>query len=299
MPKPIVVALDPEGHDASPLILGSALARLTGAPLVLAAAYLRDAVTRILTDATLEAMVQERTLARLQHLTEGTDAEIEAAGGVTAAAAIRDAAVRRGAGLLVVGASERGPLGRIEPGATAERLLRQAPCPVLVAPPGVRPDWAPDAIGVGFLPLRESRAALDVGAGLARRAHARLRVLTAVEPATTGRTAAIPAYGTGRTIEAGVVEARRTLEAAVADAATGVATRADAVLAAPADALTELSRDVDLMVCGSRRLRPAHAALAGSVAHALVRRAHCPLLLVPAQADVTLFDRPARAAVPA
>jgi nucleotide-binding universal stress UspA family protein len=42
----------------------------------------------------------------------------------------------RRADLIVLGSTHRGPVGRVVPGATVEKLLGQAPCAVAVAPPG-------------------------------------------------------------------------------------------------------------------------------------------------------------------
>jgi hypothetical protein len=39
MPRPIIAAVDPRGDDASPAALGAVLARLMGAPLIVAGAY--------------------------------------------------------------------------------------------------------------------------------------------------------------------------------------------------------------------------------------------------------------------
>lgn len=49
----------------------------------------------------------------------------------------------------------------------------------------------------------------------------------------------------------------------------------------PADALAAVSTDVDMMVCGSRGYGPLRTLLVGSTSHALVRRAACPVLVVP------------------
>ena len=50
--------------------------------------------------------------------------------------ALQAAAEQAGAGIIVVGSSHVGRLGRVLPGSTAERLLHGAPCPVAVVPVG-------------------------------------------------------------------------------------------------------------------------------------------------------------------
>ena len=48
----------------------------------------------------------------------------------SAARALSEVAEAEHADLIVVGSSRRSKLGRLLPGTTAERLLRDAPCPV-------------------------------------------------------------------------------------------------------------------------------------------------------------------------
>ena len=49
----------------------------------------------------------------------------------------------------------------------------------------------------------------------------------------------------------------------------------------PADALAAASADLDLLVCGSRGYGPLRTLLLGGTSHALVRKAACPVLVVP------------------
>ena len=49
----------------------------------------------------------------------------------------------------------------------------------------------------------------------------------------------------------------------------------------PADVLVEQSRELDLLVLGSRAYGPVRHALLGSVSAAVMREAHCPVLVMP------------------
>jgi nucleotide-binding universal stress UspA family protein len=49
----------------------------------------------------------------------------------------------------------------------------------------------------------------------------------------------------------------------------------------PASALASASSDLELLVCGSRGYGPIRTLLLGGTSHALVRRAGCPVLVVP------------------
>lgn len=97
------------------------------------------------------------------------------------------------ADLVVLGSTHRGPVGRIVPGATVERLLGNPPCAVAVAPPGFAraprtPGWRPlsgDAadpgmrvIGVGYDGSGAAGEALKAAVDLALANGAALRVYT-------------------------------------------------------------------------------------------------------------------------
>ena len=49
----------------------------------------------------------------------------------------------------------------------------------------------------------------------------------------------------------------------------------------PAEQLADASRQLDLLVVGSRRYGPLRRVLLGSVSSALIERVHCPMLIVP------------------
>ena len=97
---------------------------------------------------------------------------------------LQQIAVAEGALAIVAGPSQRGPLGRLVQGSIGERLLRGAPCPIVVATGGCRHDaHEPIArIGVGYVATPEGDEALRAAAGLAARARAEVRVLSVVEP---------------------------------------------------------------------------------------------------------------------
>ncbi|WP_028801223.1 universal stress protein [Streptomyces sp. 142MFCol3.1] len=63
----------------------------------------------------------------------------------------------------------------------------------------------------------------------------------------------------------------------------GVEVESRTVRAAPAHALVEATRDAAVVVIGSRRAGGRHGARLGPVAHALLHRSHCPVLLVPTE----------------
>jgi nucleotide-binding universal stress UspA family protein len=283
MPKPIIAAIDPDREDDGPLVAGAAFARMTGAPLIVLGAYLHDPITNAVSAGTVDEDLRSNALRVLASRTSAIDADVIVKGGPSPARVLHDAAVEHDALLVIVGSTHRGPVGRVAPGTTAERLMHGSPCPVVIVPTGLDADWWPHRIAAGFVDVEDGYGALRAAAALARAVDVELRAITAVEP-MTGRTAAVAPYGAGGAEESQAL-AQRELDAAVAQLPSGVRARGDVVVAEPADALVELSEDVDLLVCGSRGYGPLRAVLMGSVSHALMRRAHCPVLVVPRGTD--------------
>jgi nucleotide-binding universal stress UspA family protein len=76
---------------------------------------------------------------QLQALIPSGDASRKAARVVAGrpASEIVSAGVTRGAALIVIGMTRRGPLGRRLRRSTAVTVMRESPCPVLVVPPGL------------------------------------------------------------------------------------------------------------------------------------------------------------------
>ena len=96
---------------------------------------------------------------------------------------LHDCAADRGAGLLVVGSTHRGVIGRIALGSTADRLLHGATLPVAVAPLGFAERMRGiDRVGVAFIDSEEGHEALRAAAALATACGAELYAATAVEP---------------------------------------------------------------------------------------------------------------------
>ena len=292
MQQPVIAAVDPLREDRAPAALGLMLARLTWGPLLLAGAYPVDlhvdGVNPELTRAVREdAEAAMRRLATLVDNAPGARVpvatKIVPSAGVPARA-LHDLADQEDASLVVLGSSQRGHLGRVLPSAVTDRLLHGAPCPVAVAPVGFSfedADDRPRLIGVAFTDTPDGHAALGRGCTLAARARGLVRVLTVSEPVD-------PLLAGG--LDAGALEAVRSIRE---DAAATVLRRGlDAVSVGrsaggeiltgqPAEALAAASADLDLLVCGSRGYGPIRTLLLGGTSHALVRKAACPVLVVP------------------
>jgi nucleotide-binding universal stress UspA family protein len=285
MPKPILVGYDPRSADRAPVQFGAAAARFTGAPLIVACAYSESGgighghMHEDLGGDVDAALEQIRT----ELGPEAIRVECLPCPGKSAPHALHQAAEERDAGLLVVGSSQRGRAGRLLPGSTAERLMHGAPCPLAIVPTGWTAGGGLRTVGVAYADTPEGRLALDSAVALARRAGAKLRVLTAVKPHEIGKVAGEgPAKeSTGYDVTGTESQdAERHIVDAVSAAGGGVEVESDISVQDPADFLIAASANVDLLVCGSRGYGPRRAVLLGGVSRRVVAESACPVIVL-------------------
>ena len=185
----------------------------------------------------------------------------------SAARALSETAEIERADLIVVGASRRSAEGRPLPGTTAERLLEDAPCPVIVAPRGY---GSRDVrrIGVAHDGSPEADTALRAAESLAVELSAALTVYCVVEPGSPSRAA--------------TERARRLLHRVVDNALPGIRPEWLILQAVPADEIAGRAYGViDLLFVGSPADGPLRHELLGNVSGALVRAAGCPVVITP------------------
>jgi nucleotide-binding universal stress UspA family protein len=289
MSKPIIAGYDPATADRAPVNFGVAAASFTGARLIVAsvsAAGDRPGAGQQDEDLVLDcsgALAEaERELER-----EGIPVECRGLTGTSAARALHEAAEAEEAGLLVVGSTRQGAIGRVLPGSTAERLMHGAPCPIAIVPSGWEAGGGLHTIGVAYVDTEEGREALRGAHALAQRAGATLRVLAAVKAglAMYGETEAPMAGQRGKEFDEVEGELRVRAEEALrraTDALDGdVPVETDAFVEDPADVLIRVSEHLDLLVCGSRGYGPLRAVLLGGVSRRLTAEALCPVIVLP------------------
>jgi nucleotide-binding universal stress UspA family protein len=300
MSKPILVGFDPRTSDRAPVEFGVVLAGVTGAPLIIAAVDAGPAIIALSAGQTLpyaiaqmdDDLVGDCSTAvkelRDELAARGIPAECRTVPGTSAARALHEAAEQEDAGLLVVGSSRRGPVGRVLPGSTAERLLHGAPCPIAVAPRGWTARDDLETIGVAYVKGDEGRDALRGAHALARRAGATLRVITVVKVGLGLYSEVEPRFVAGqigKTLEdvegEHLAEARQAARSAVADLGDAVPVEVEALVGDPAETLVDVSQHLDVLVCGSRGYGPARAVLLGSVSRRVASEAHCPVIVLP------------------
>jgi nucleotide-binding universal stress UspA family protein len=284
--KHIIAGVDATERTLDALELAKLLSQATGAPVDLVSVFpylpLADPSGEELTRVREEA----RTILRELANTSGLEAaDVEVVPGHAPAQALQRLSEQEDTGLLVVGSTHRGAIGRVLPGAVGERLLTGAACPVALAPRGYaeEPPTRLLRVGVAYDGSEEADGALELARVLVRAAAADLRIISVFEPMTFG------AIATGRTGGASVnellrAELRSALDEAIAGASGAGAPEGRFLEGSAAELLAAESAELDLLVTGSRRYGPRMAVLLGGTTHALMRSAACPLLVVPSSA---------------
>jgi nucleotide-binding universal stress UspA family protein len=288
---PVLVGYDGTDGGADALALAVACVRVLDADLLVAAVHPGPApIGAGRVDA---EWVADRRAAAMQVLEQAeailhgwgalpAETAFRAVGSSSAAHGLHDLAEQEQAQLIVVGPPERSE-ERLFAGGTAHRLLTGAPCPVGVAPGGLRDRQmgALRVIAVAYLDTPEAKSALSAAARLAERTGVTLRLYTVVpEPAEV-----MPLF-LGRDAELAFTHvARETFQRAIDDAiaalpphvqASGELLTGDVV-----DVLTNLDDGVDAIFCGSRGYGPVRRVLLGGVSARLIGRARAPVVVVP------------------
>jgi nucleotide-binding universal stress UspA family protein len=288
MTKPIIAAVDPRREDVAPAALALQLARVLEAPLMLAAAYPVDLAIDNLYPEYARALGRvadaglDRLAAQLEQLGVTLQTKAVPSSG-SPARALHRLARDEDAQMLVIGSSERGPVGRVLPSAVTDRLLHGAPCPVAIAPVGfsLAASEHLQTIGVAFTDTPDGRSALAFAARLASAAHARIKILSVAEPPDPLAAVTVDALGLDYVRRAHEEAARTALERGVEALPPDLSAGGDQLSGEPALALASASEQFDLLVCGARGHGPVQTMLLGGTSHALVRMASCPVLVVP------------------
>jgi nucleotide-binding universal stress UspA family protein len=283
--KTIVGVDDREGgRDA--LALAGRLNAFTDGELIAVRAYPHEARPSRASVGGFEEDMRNDAKEELERIV--TESAVEArrmiVGDTSPARALHQLAEEEHADMIVVGSTHRGQVGRVLVGGVTAGVLHHAPCPVAVAPLGYAARAVqPSVIGVGYDASDESRQALRLAGDLAKASGAQVRILSAVATpiyaTTTGAYEPDWLEGARQESRAGVDEAQQVLER------IGVASSGDVVVGLAFEELSELSREVDLMVVGSRGWGPMKRLLLGSTSEKLVREAACPVIAVPRPED--------------
>jgi nucleotide-binding universal stress UspA family protein len=288
----------PEGSDA--VVLGETIAETTGADLLLVAVHIDPLV--VLPAGMDWKALEKQTEKTLRETRDelAPDARMDIETDLFVARALERVVRREHRDLLVLGSSRHGDEGRVRIGKRARQLLTECECAVAIAPRGMHREPARRfaRIGVGYDGGPEAQAALGLAATIAAAAGAELHVRAVVDDRIqsigwsrlgTGPVI-VPGFGWSAIGSGGVTpgwdEVVQTtveaLRAQVADAAIATAgkVRTDVQLGRPANALLELSEEVDLLLIGSRRWGPVARVILGTTGEAVLHDARCPVLVV-------------------
>lgn len=283
--KHIAAAIDtsPESEDAA--VLAAAIAGTTKADLML-----------IAIEPELPLMIPGGDWRRMRHETEALLSRVRgsyAPGArfaidvdLSAPRGLHRLAVREHRQLVALGSRPGGPVGEVSIGRKTRQLLGELDCALAIAPSGLRSRGHFDLrrIAVGFDGGAESMAALATAATLAVCSGAELIVRGVIDDR-------VPALGWPHMWMGAITEAwvevmndeakalRDQMQKAVST--LEVEASLQVTRGRSAEALRELSGDVDLLVIGSRRWGPVARLLLGGTGEALVHGAGCPLVIVP------------------
>ncbi|MGW3559334.1 universal stress protein [Streptomyces sp. NPDC000963] len=298
---PVVVGFDGSEHGLRALEWALSTAEGSGSPLVVAhvrpeglqlgaARVESQGVVPELPDTVLTGVAagMERRGPRVPVRYESLD------GSVTDALA----AVARGARLLVTGSRGRGGLASLLLGSTSRALAASAPCPLVVVPHEARAAVPGDGPGAGrvLMGLHPEESPDEVPAFAFEEAHRRgvpLEAVTAFRlPPPQGALLAAPSPALqvppplppADDAEELVRGAEREQEERLRPFAArwpDVELRPVVVPGDAAGLLVEGSRDAGLVVVGRHHRHHLGSLLIGSVAHAVLHGAHCPVAVVP------------------
>jgi nucleotide-binding universal stress UspA family protein len=208
---------------------------------------------------------------------------------------ILHAAADSAADLIVMGTHGRSGVQRLVLGSVAEKVVRQADCPVLTVPPGDQ--HAPSAerpFEVILCPTDfsdVSAEALAVATRFAGESRASLLLLHVVEWPFSHTVGPDPVTALRESL---VAQAGRDLAPLVPHARRGVPA-ADALVRVghPASQIVAIARErsIDLIVMGVSGRGAVDLAVLGSTAHRILREACCPVLTVRRAAGASPRDQ--------
>ncbi len=272
--KQVLVGVDGKDSGEDAVMLAGKLLE-PGGTLTLVHAYLGAYSTFPGVTPALVREERERAERELGELRDGvaSDARVLVVDGVSAGKTLHEQAEAHGADLLVVGSCRRGRLGRTLLGDDTRAALNGAPCAVAIAPLGYRGNAAPFAtIGIGYDGSPESETALAAARSLAAPNRARLQALNVVPLARSYYTGLVPPA----LLDMDDVVRRADAEMKKIDGVDGWAE-----LGIAGEELTAFSKELDLLIVGSRGYGAIGRLVHGSTSNHLQRHARCPLLVLP------------------
>jgi nucleotide-binding universal stress UspA family protein len=281
----IAIAYRGDRHGDDALALAGVLAEPASVEQVVLVEALKDDRSRAAAERRLESLQQPWP----SHVSTA----ISATAGGSPAEALVAAVTGHGADFLVLGSTHRGFAGRVLIGTTGDRLIREAPFPIVIAPMHFREESARlRTVGVAFDGFPESRVALGWAADLAAAFGAPLRLIGVVEPQappaeTWAASAPADAWSYGLQLDQStelVQILRERLERDLEAARESLGrddTEVTTVVGGAVGALRDEAEDLDMLVVGSRGRGHVASMVMGSVSRGLAHSCPAPLAVVP------------------
>jgi nucleotide-binding universal stress UspA family protein len=265
----VIVGIDGAGGGLDAAALAGVLAD-PEADIVLAHVMTDGAETR--TDAlaaaraVLEAPIEDGA---------GPDVSEVRVDGRSVAGGLHRLAQELAADLIAVGSHHRRATGRLWSADRTRTTLRDAPCPVAVAPQGFAPAARQPirVLGIAYDDTPEARDALLFGRALASESGAQIHALWVVDRSNWTDSESRVGWK--------AVDATRRL--ADFHGVIGIVLEADAHH--PREALSGLAHEVDLLILGSHHHTFLRRIVLGDTVEGLSRRTPCPLLVLPHARD--------------
>jgi nucleotide-binding universal stress UspA family protein len=285
----VIIGFDGSGSGYDALALGRRLALASGASTTVVCVHPYVALTaNVEADAAVELSWRkgaERVLDEARRVLDDVpDVTFRSKAETSPARALHEVALEAAAALIVVGSTHRTGLGRVVSGTTADQVVHAAPCAVAVAPAGYAgqsSDTIKRVVGAAVDGGEETERIARVGAGIARGARSKLRLLTVAETHYTSGPLYAGNLGYRSLRNAVLSAAEEALERATVAAGAGVNVERRLCEGSAADQLIAESSDLDLLVLGSRGYGAMRRLLLGTVSSAVLRGAACPVLAIP------------------
>jgi nucleotide-binding universal stress UspA family protein len=282
----VIVGFDGSDHARDALALSQCLAAPVAELTVCCVHRFNGPFSRVdLEEPRLDRAAAERCVQTACQLPQGTRTMVPlAVPGAGAAQTLQATAEQRGAEVLVLGSSHRGPVGRALVGSVTEEALHEGPCVIAVAPVGFHRKCAGShlrCIAVAYDVVTPPLEALNLAVALASQTDAELRLIAVADIAAAPTDRAGGAMSHAAVVEARLDATKVRLARALNALPEGISATGTVCDGRVSEELLEVTQGADLLVLGSRSRGPLRRLLLGSVSDTVVRAAACPVLVIP------------------
>jgi nucleotide-binding universal stress UspA family protein len=290
----VVIGLPRDERAPAAMQLGGLLARSFGEDVVVCTVVPQlwpPGLGRV--DAEYQEFLDQDAAAALDRAREQLPADLsgqfEVARARSTAAGLLQVANRHGAGMLALGSSTGGMLGRVAFGSVAERLLHSSPLPVALAPRGfrARPGSKVTEVTAAYSATEGGDELVVAVAGVAARIGATLRVASFAVRPRTPLTAGVGSRAEYSVLSEWSADVARAQEKVLAE----VSRLPHAPAVAPpvighgtnwADALEDIGWDHgSILAVGSSSAGPLERVFLGSHSSKIVRHSPVPAVVLP------------------